>query len=295
MIINPSASSGGTTINTTIVQLLGIDGIDGEEGFSISGSQGIQGFTGIQGPPGDDGLPGDDGIPGVQGIQGIQGLQGFPGQDGLDTVSDDFYPGFNPFRDDPLEQIPRIQDQNVTILPNYSAIIVGPYTINSGKKLTIGSGGRFQIWQGATNVRASIFVKQSSVFTDSVTTEVMAGLGSNQTITPAVSGVILITLSGYLVVTAGGLLANSTLKMYYGTGSAPAAGSAPIGIQIGNQQVTTIGATTGAATSFSITVLASGLTTGTAYWFDISVLNTVAADTVTLNNVNFVAIEQPLS
>jgi len=94
----------------------------------------------------------------------------------------------------------------------------------------------------------------------------MLGLGSTIAFTPAVSGSVLVVLSGYLA----GNWTNDTVnaRLRYGTGTAPvntATGSPGTGIG-GTQTYNS----TAAGTSWCMTALITGLTVGTAYWLDVS-------------------------
>ncbi len=298
-IFNPGGGSGtpGPTGPIGPIGLPGFDGYDGEDG--IQGPQGLQGIQGPQGIPGTGGsgtstigIPGIDGedgsdsfIPGTPGSSGIQGLQGFPGQDGIDGIDDDLWPGFNSYQDNPLEQIPRIQDQSLAILPNNSVVVIGPYTINSGKKLTIGSGGRFLIEQGAPDTKASVFVLQASAFTNSDNVEKMAGLGatnSTQIVTPKVSGNLRILITGIIdAASGGGTGYQERMQLYYGVGTPPAAGTTTLpstGTKVGNPSVINMSLRS-TAFSYSINVIVMNLLIGVTYWFDISMFAETYFDT----------------
>jgi hypothetical protein len=88
--------------------------------------------------------------------------------------------------------------------------------------------------------------------------------------TPLSSGRVLITTNGWIAFTT----ANTTvsLNVRYGTGTAPARGTAATGTlapQIGAQNVTGETTITGGQSAGWTTVV-SGLTVGTAYWFDLT-------------------------
>ncbi len=262
-IFNPGGGSGtpGPTGPIGPIGLPGFDGYDGEDG--IQGPQGLQGIQGPQGIPGTGGsgtstigIPGIDGedgsdsfIPGTPGSSGIQGLQGFPGQDGIDGIDDDLWPGFN------------------------------------GKKLTIGSGGRFLIEQGAPDTKASVFVLQASAFTNSDNVEKMAGLGatnSTQIVTPKVSGNLRILITGIIdAASGGGTGYQERMQLYYGVGTPPAAGTTTLpstGTKVGNPSVINMSLRS-TAFSYSINVIVMNLLIGVTYWFDISMFAETYFDT----------------
>ena len=295
-IFNPPSGTPGPAGPQGPIGLPGFDGFDGEDGFSIPGPQGIQGIQGIPGTGGSGsgsiGIPGFDGedgsdsfIPGTPGATGIQGLQGFPGQDGIDGIDDDLWPGFNTPKDDQLEQIPRIQDLNLAILPNNSSIVIGPYTINSGKKLTIGSGGRFEIRQGAPNIGALVSATQTIAFTNSDNIEKMTGLASTnstQIVTPKTSGNIRILITGVIDAAAGGGTGyQERLQLYYGVGTPPASGATTLpstGTKVGNPTVInmTIRST---SYQYALSTIATNLLINTAYWFDFAMFAETYFDT----------------
>ncbi|TMI95631.1 MAG: hypothetical protein E6H08_06005 [Bacteroidetes bacterium] len=195
------------------------------------------------------------------------------------------WPGFNTPKDDQLEQIPRIQDLNLAILPNNSSIVVGPYTINSGKKLTIGSGGRFEIRQGAPNIGALVSATQTIAFTNADNIEKMTGLASTnstQIVTPKTSGNIRILITGVIDAAAGGGTGyQERLQLYYGVGTPPASGATALpstGIKVGNPTVInmTIRST---SYQYALSTIASNLLINTAYWFDFAMFAETYFDT----------------
>jgi len=120
----------------------------------------------------------------------------------------------------------------------------------------------------------------------------MQGLAG--TITPAVSGNILITISGDIygsTLTAAGDGINFAIA--YGTGGAPTNGAASTGtlptngVQYSNPTTVT---STDVHVPFSTSAVVSGLTLGTAYWVDLEA-QAVGAAGFTLNNVSVSIIE----
>lgn len=93
-------------------------------------------------------------------------------------------------------------------------------------------------------------------------TGVMMGLGSTCKLTPATSGRIHVTWSGYFTnATTSGITA------YQGTGTAPTNGASLVGTP--ESPLITLGGS-GAGQSFSITYLVTGQAIGTALWADLA-------------------------
>ena len=120
----------------------------------------------------------------------------------------------------------------------------------------------------------------------------MQGLAG--TITPAVSGNILITISGTIygsTLTAAGDGINFSIA--YGTGTAPSNGAASTGtlptngVQYSNPTTVT---STDVHVPFSTSAVVSGLTLSTAYWVDLTA-EAIGAAGFTLNNVSVSIIE----
>jgi uncharacterized protein YjeT (DUF2065 family) len=99
----------------------------------------------------------------------------------------------------------------------------------------------------------------------------MAGLGV--LFTPAKTGTVLVTLSGYFVTGTGTLTWGIAVQLSHGTGAAPVAGAALTGTQDGSVlQHTNSSAVTAAAVAvpFSIVCVISGLVIGTPIWIDVA-------------------------
>lgn len=94
--------------------------------------------------------------------------------------------------------------------------------------------------------------------------------------TPVHSGNVVFLTVGTLSFGGGGAPA---LALYYGTGSAPANGASPTGIQIGK---------TSGGTAFG---LVTGLLLGTPYWFDCAAGNTGGGATAQYTGVAMFALE----
>lgn len=121
------------------------------------------------------------------------------------------------------------------------------------------------------------------------TTGLMMGLGTTCKLTPAYSGRIRVSFEG----TINNNTANKTssIKVYYGTGTAPANAAAITGTQLGgNPQWDQ----TSSAFQFGfggVGGVITGLTPGTAYWFDIALASPVATGTASLTNISCDAFE----
>ncbi len=105
-------------------------------------------------------------------------------------------------------------------------------------------------------------------------------------LTPTVTGRVLVAWSGDIVENATAQTA--TLQMVYGTGAAPANGSAVTGTAIGGE-LAWVSLTGQLTIPFALTYLITGLTPGTAYYFDIA--GKSSAGTAQLTNCNFMAVE----
>ena len=121
-------------------------------------------------------------------------------------------------------------------------------------------------------------------------TYTMGGLGvagaNAWAITPSVTGRVLFAISGYQL--ADATARTCTMQLSYGTGSAPAAGAAVTGTQVGGQPIW-ISLTGAIQAPFTMFWIQTGLTLGTAYWLDIAAK--ASAGTVTLKELNIIAFE----
>lgn len=98
---------------------------------------------------------------------------------------------------------------------------------------------------------------------------VMMGLGTVCKITPVFSGRVRFDLIGNIFNSNAG--AGTAMRMYFGTGSAPANGAATTGSNIGAAQSQTAPAAS-AVSPIANAAIVTGLSPGTAYWFDANVL-----------------------
>lgn len=116
---------------------------------------------------------------------------------------------------------------------------------------------------------------------------VMAGLAGS--ITPATSGRILVTVSGYLTSTTAGAFAFAG-QLRFGPGTAPTHGAALTGTA-GGPQAFGHSASANFAVPFSISMIFTGLTVGTAYWLDVTYGTSAVGSTAKLNLSCINAIE----
>ena len=121
------------------------------------------------------------------------------------------------------------------------------------------------------------------------TTGVMMGMGGTATITPQVTGRVLVTINGQLATNTATDGAKVEIRM--GTGGAPSNGTAMAGqgTVYGSQQSYT-GVTGALSVPFSSTIIVTGLTVGTAYWIDTD-LAAVTGGTATITSVSISAEE----
>jgi hypothetical protein len=121
----------------------------------------------------------------------------------------------------------------------------------------------------------------------------MAGLGV--AFTPAKTGTVLVSLSGYFVTGTGTLTWGIAVQLSHGTGAAPVAGAALTGTQDGSVvQHSNSSAVTAAAVAvpFSIVCAISGLVIGTPIWIDVAQKGlTGTASGFQMKNVSAAAVE----
>ena len=113
-----------------------------------------------------------------------------------------------------------------------------------------------------------------SVMPGSTTSEQMAGFAA--TITPGVSGKLVVCVQGYFINTVATTAGEGVeWRISYGTGAAPAANAALTGTQLGsllNSRIATTATVAGdiAQPMPSICSVITGLTVGVPYWLDAS-------------------------
>lgn len=121
--------------------------------------------------------------------------------------------------------------------------------------------------------------------TGASTTALMMGLAGS--ITPLWSTRVIITISGQMSNTT--VNDGVSVRLRYGTGTAPTNGAASTGTQAGATQTAT-SLVAAQRSGFSISVPVTGLTAGTAYWIDASV-QAVTGGTANIFGVTISAIE----
>ncbi|NND63404.1 MAG: hypothetical protein HKN48_09445, partial [Flavobacteriaceae bacterium] len=118
-------------------------------------------------------------------------------------------------------------------------------------------------------------------------TVTMVGLAG--AITPNSGTKVMIIISGDIA--QSGNDGNSTLQLYYGTGSAPSNGASVTGTTAGgNIHIEFKGTGSQIKYPFTTNAIISGLTPGTTYWMDLGTTNT-GGNTVNINNVSISALE----
>ena len=108
--------------------------------------------------------------------------------------------------------------------------------------------------------------------------------GLNMTVTPSKSGTVLLSISGILTTGNGAC----EIALRYGTGTAPTNQAAASGtVLTGNGTPSN-----NISYPFTLTAVVSGLTLSTAYWFDVSGQTNAGSTSVSISNINGVAMEQ---
>lgn len=136
---------------------------------------------------------------------------------------------------------------------------------------------------------ASTFASASSVTTLGAGVGKMAGLGSSMTITPAVTGRVLITAIAATSNNSGATFV-TTIDIRIGTGTAPVTGAAISGTQVAQNYLASNASSADLVVPASITGITTGLTLATTYWIDLSVLATTGS-MGTITNITLTAIE----
>ena len=112
---------------------------------------------------------------------------------------------------------------------------------------------------------------------------VQAGTGA--TFTPTQTGRVLVTVTGeaFMSNTASG-----SLKLSWGTGTAPTNGATATGTVVG---ATNLVASTTTHNFFTSTVVITGLTAGTAYWIDPQIATGTSTRTISISNLDVTIVE----
>jgi len=113
-------------------------------------------------------------------------------------------------------------------------------------------------------------------------------MGLNGSITPTLTGRVLMLLSGTLA-NATAIGNGATVQLRYGLGSAPANGAALAGTAVGGV-VQYIAATTTQKAPVSLQALVSEFRLNTTYWVDVS-LAAVVGGTATLTDISLTLLE----
>lgn len=135
--------------------------------------------------------------------------------------------------------------------------------------------------------------KNTSPANPSTTTStalVMAGTGTTASYTPALTGNVLVCVSGLGVVS--GVLGNISYGGRYGTGTAPANGVAATGTRFGSSTEFSLSPVLlGTGSPFSFSTVLTGLTAGTAYWFDLAFKTSGVLVVSGFTNLQFTFVE----
>jgi hypothetical protein len=116
----------------------------------------------------------------------------------------------------------------------------------------------------------------------------MLGLGTTQTITPNCTGWVHATICG--VIADATTNQATAIRLYMGTGAAPANGAGPAGTGYGADQ-TQFYITNHVKSPFSVSAIVTDLTIGTSYWIDGRVIDSTTVGSVTCTQVAVSAFE----
>ncbi|TCR67890.1 hypothetical protein [Rhizobium sp. BK376] len=158
-----------------------------------------------------------------------------------------------------------------------------PTAVNVSGAATLSNDGTL-----TSNARAAQSTPNNPTGTTSVGTQTMQGLAGS--VTPGASGRILFMASGDGFNTAA-VGQGFIVQLRYGTGTAPANGSAAAGTPIGGaiKGVTAV-VSSAQQIPFAVQALVPNLTPGTAYWFDLG-LAAIGGGTAAIENVSLTAVE----
>jgi hypothetical protein len=137
-------------------------------------------------------------------------------------------------------------------------------------------------------------IATAGTFTGSSTSVfVMAGLAL--TITPTVTGTLLVNFAGFLTASAVTINEGTILQIAYGTGNAPANNAAATGTVVGEpqryQNATALTTAADLRVPIALHSLITGLTLGVTYWIDIQVEAVTGTSVITTNDPVLTAIE----
>ncbi len=189
---------------------------------------------------------------------------------------------------------------------NGNTFTAGTYTVTgaAGKTLTFNNSLTFAGTDGATytgpTTSKTLMASDFSNATASVasqsqptnptgttsTTGIMMGLAGS--ITPTVSGKIMLVISGDIF-NASAVADGAKVQASYGTGTAPSNGATITGTQCGARPQY-VASTTAGKSPFSVNCVVTGLSLSTAYWLDLT-LAAITGGTATINDVSISAYE----
>ena len=167
---------------------------------------------------------------------------------------------------------------------NGNSTIKAPATGGGVATLQAGNGTLFYPLSNATLVTTGAGNPTGTTSASGI----MAGIGSTCTITPATTGRVRFTITGYMTNTTSSHVTRAYL--YYGTGTAPTNGASPTGTVLGNAVQASINVAN-YQTPFVLIVDQTGLSPGTAYWFDADVVSVSGSGTAAIASLNCSAQE----
>jgi hypothetical protein len=137
---------------------------------------------------------------------------------------------------------------------------------------------------GATGTAAAINYGTPA---DRSTVTTVVAIGANRTLTPAISGRVLLLAAGIAYNTTIG--SATIVSAGYGTGTPPSAGSTPSYTLAGAGQ-NFISSSAAGQQGFSVIGLVTGLSLGISYWFDVFI-QTSGGTTGGVKNVQLLVME----
>lgn len=182
--------------------------------------------------------------------------------------------------------------------PGSGTFTVGDFVVDQSGKIWIctaaGSPGTWVSLVPVVARGASVSYTPSNPTATASGSLVAMGLGATCTFTPAGTGIVAATVSGFWNTATASV--NGVLSARYGTGTAPVNGAASSGTRwgTGNSDPSINAARTqSGAVPFSFTQVITGLTLSTAYWFDLVTSTSNPSDSATITNVVMTLQELP--
>jgi hypothetical protein len=163
-----------------------------------------------------------------------------------------------------------------------------PHTIAGTQLPTRGALGVPLVGQGPSALPA--FIQPAAIEDNSGILTVTAAnrmFGFGLLITPATSGRMLITMTGQLQGAQGGTN-NASVRLYMGTGTAPATNTPLVGTPLGSETLGALVQTN--VTTVAASALMTGLAIGVPIWIDVAVIQNAPVQAVSLTT-NLVALE----